>query len=110
MTGFVFEDEADALPAAVDLAEANFVEGVGHGDFVAADGFGIVGHNGAAGDVDAAKLVGPVTDGHLQVVPVALVEVVVLRADVGEVETLLHSGWVPFHIASGSHVATVVFG
>ena len=110
VAGFIFKYEADALPVAVDFCKADFVEGVGHDHVVVTDGFGMFRHNRSARDIDIAVFFRPIADLHLQIVPVAAVQVVVLWADVGQIKALVHSGLVPLHIAGGSHVTTVVFG
>lgn len=104
----VVEVEADGLPLPVALGEKYFVKPVGYGHVVGTDGLRIVRHNRAADDVQTSVFSCPITGFLLQRVPVALVEVVVLRTDVRQVETLLHGRLVPLHVAGGCHVAAVV--
>ena len=86
VSGLVVEHEADGLPFAVDTTQKNLEKGVGDSHIVSADDLGIVGHEGTACDIEVAVFLGPDACLFLQHLPVAIVKVVVLRADVGEVE------------------------
>ena len=105
----VLVEEADGARRIAVRAEDDLEEGFGHGDAVlAADGLvRLPVEDGAADDEQPSFPLCPVAARFLQFFPVAPVQVVVLRADVGHVEALLHGPPVPAVVAGGAHVPAV---
>ena len=107
----VLVDEADG-GGMFASAENNLVECLRNSDATTAltsDGLvAIAAKDGTTDNIDTLVATSPGATELLQVVPVVLVQIVVLRTDVGHEESLLLGRTVPLVVACRTHVATIV--
>lgn len=103
---FVAIDESDSLMERRDID--NLEERVGHDDLLSNLLMLATEEDGTSHDVDLPILFRPLAALDFHLVPIARVEVVVLRTDVSHKETFLLRLLTPFVVARRTHVTTVV--
>lgn len=106
---FVWHDESDASCGFCVRRQDDFEVAVGDGYASVSDAFENRSSEDRSAD-DNQKAIGfcPVATFFFEVFPRSGVESFGLRADVGEVERVVHGISIPFHVASRSHVSAVV--
>ena len=107
MAVLILVDEANGAGRRTH-AQHHLIESVGHCHAVASDGAVLGVNHRAADDIDLAVFLSPAAARHLEVVPVAAVEIVALRTHIGEEEAVLLSLSVPLVVARRTHMPAVV--
>ena len=107
LPGSVADDKSNSLGLRAE-PQHGLEESLGYGDATVTDGLVLLtGEERTADYEDLAILACPGATIHLETVPDTGIAVIILRADIGEQEGLIHGNAAPLVVASGAHVTAV---